>query len=114
MMHSKSRVPKTIDTLVASGVDEFPGSDIIAEFCNAHRMTPREKQILAMICRGMMNQQIGQELKVSNATIRLHISNIHRKLQTRSKVDLVLGIWQWSSRTGRVPPVIRDREETQS
>lgn len=80
--------------------NEFPCSRIIREFCDHHRLTPRERQIVAMVCRGLKNTQIGTELGVSNATIRLHIGNIHRKLSTTSKVDLVLMLWQWACRDG--------------
>ena len=78
------------------GSGEVPSAELIARFCDAHRLTPRERQILAMVCKGLKNSQIGRELSVSNATIRLHIGNIHRKLDTGSKVDLVLRLWQWS------------------
>ena len=68
-------------------------------------MTPRERQIISAVCTGMKNSQIGTELGVSNATIRLHVGNIHRKLSTRSKVDLVLCLWQWSCReVATIPP----------
>lgn len=69
---------------------------LIDSFSKNHHLTPRERQILGMICRGMKNTQIGRELSVSNGTIRLHIGNLHRKLNTSSKVDLVLQLWSWS------------------
>jgi hypothetical protein len=56
---------------------------------------------MTLICTGMKNAQIGRELGVSAATIRLHIGNIHRKLATSSKVDLVLKLWQWCCANGR-------------
>lgn len=74
----------------------MPTTEIVAGFCEAQRLTPRESQILQMICRGMKNAHIGRQLSVSDATVRLHMSNLHRKLGTGSKVDLVLKLWQWS------------------
>ena len=81
--------------------DDFPDPIVFDCFCENHRLTPRERQMMAMICRGMKNSQIGGELSVSNATIRLHIGNLHRKLNTRSKVDLVLKLWKWSCGSAR-------------
>ncbi len=78
----------------------FPAPCIIAEFSEQRHLTAREHEILSKVCLGLKNIQIARELGVSNATIRLHIGNIHRKLGSTSKVDLVLQLWQWSCRNG--------------
>jgi DNA-binding NarL/FixJ family response regulator len=83
---------------------EFPDPSILAEFGGNYSLTPRERQILALICRSMKNAQIAGELGVTNATIRLHIGNIHRKLSTDSKVDLVLKLWRWFEKTDSRAP----------
>ena len=75
---------------------DFPNPDITSAFCDLHHLTPHEHQILSAVCLGKMNSQIGRELGISDATVRLHMGHIHRKLKTSSKVDLVLRLWQWS------------------
>jgi DNA-binding CsgD family transcriptional regulator len=80
----------------------LPYGDAVVAFCRSNRLTPREEQIAHMICSGMSNADMARDLGISNATVRLHIGNVHRKLGTRSKVDLVVRIWNWSM-NGRAP-----------
>lgn len=96
----KNRFKPPSSALLPLGEGAFPSPDLMQGFCRAHGFTPRETQILCHICSGMKNTQIGRELGVSIAAIRLHIGNIHRKLQTHSKVDVVLRLWQWSCTSG--------------
>lgn len=53
-------------------------------------LTPRELQMLAMIARGFMAKEIAHELKVSEKTVRNHISNIYRKLGIFDRSQAVL------------------------
>lgn len=69
--------------------------EVFARFCDAQCFTPREKQVFLQICTGKKNFVVARELGLSEATIRLHITNIHRKLDTASKVDLVLRAFAW-------------------
>jgi len=76
----------------------------IAEFCDSRKLTPREKQIVLLLCTGLKNAAVATHLGVSEATVRLHITNIHRKLETASKVDVLIQAFQWwiaRSRTNR-------------
>ena len=51
-------------------------------------LTPREREVLALVTAGMMNKLIAAELGVSEITVKVHRSNIMRKMQTRSVADL--------------------------
>lgn len=68
---------------------------VVALYCDEHRLTPREKQVVMLVCAGAKNLLIARRLGVSEATIRLHITNIHRKLGTGTKVDMVLRAFAW-------------------
>jgi len=52
-------------------------------------LTGREEQVLTMLAEGHSNQEIGELLHLSPATIQTHRSNIMRKLNLHSRVDLV-------------------------
>ena len=41
--------------------------------------TPRERELMMLIARGMQNKNIAYELKISENTVRAHIANIMRK-----------------------------------
>lgn len=52
-------------------------------------LTPRERQVMEGVVRGLMNKQIAWELKISEITVKLHRSSLMRKLELRSVPDLV-------------------------
>jgi FixJ family two-component response regulator len=51
-------------------------------------LTPREREVLALAAAGMMNKLIAEELGVSEITVKVHRSNVMRKMRTRSLADL--------------------------
>ena len=60
-------------------------------------LTPRERQVMALIASGLMNKQAATELSISEFTVKLHRSGAMRKLKARSVATLarmaeVLGI----------------------
>ena len=53
-------------------------------------LTTREVEVLRLLARGMSNQQIAEELVVSEATVRTHVSNILSKLHLASRTQAAL------------------------
>jgi DNA-binding NarL/FixJ family response regulator len=53
-------------------------------------LTDREREVLALIARGLSNQQIVDRLVVSPKTIRNHVSNIFSKLQVRDRAEAIV------------------------
>jgi len=53
-------------------------------------LTPRELQILKMVATGLANKQIAYRLKVSQKTVRNHISNVYAKLHIGDRSQAVL------------------------
>jgi DNA-binding NarL/FixJ family response regulator len=51
------------------------------------RLSPRERQVLALLGRGWDNSRIGRELSISQHTVRTHIQNILEKLGMHSKLE---------------------------
>lgn len=56
----------------------------------AHDLTPREQDILALIAKGLTNQEICDELWVGMPTVKTHIRNLLAKTQSRDRVQLAL------------------------
>jgi FixJ family two-component response regulator len=52
------------------------------------RLTPREREVFALVVTGRLNKQVAAELGVSEMTVKVHRSQIHKKMQTISIVDL--------------------------
>lgn len=55
----------------------------------AAALTPREREVLGCVTRGLMNKQIAHELGISEITVKLHRGNAMRKMEVRSVADLV-------------------------
>lgn len=56
---------------------------------NYQTLTPRERDVLRLAATGLMNKQIAAELGLAEITVKIHRSNISRKMESRSLVDLV-------------------------
>ncbi len=53
-------------------------------------LTPREKQVAALIARGETYQRIAAELRISTHTVKNHVRHIFDKLDVNSRVELVV------------------------
>ena len=51
------------------------------------RLSPRERQVLALLSKGWDNARIGRDLFISQHTVRTHIQNILEKLGMHSKLE---------------------------
>lgn len=68
--------------------------DRIAEFKrpNGHlgHLTGRELEILNLIAAGLSNKQIGRRLRITERTVKYHVSNILRKLDAASRTEAAI------------------------
>lgn len=54
------------------------------------RLTPREREVLALLCQGLSNRQIGQVLFIEESTVKVHAQHIYDKVGTRSRTALAV------------------------
>jgi hemerythrin-like metal-binding protein len=55
-----------------------------------NRLTPRQREVCALVAKGLANKTIADQLGTSVNTIKTHRAEIYRKLEVRSLLDLVL------------------------
>jgi len=63
-------------------------------------LTDREREILALVGRGLSNTEIGAELFISPATVKTHVGRVLQKLSARDRAQLVVIAYE----TGLVTP----------
>jgi FixJ family two-component response regulator len=56
-------------------------------------LTPRERQVLHEVARGLVNKQIAFDLGIREVTVKLHRANVMRKMQAASIGELIR-IWE--------------------
>jgi len=63
-------------------------------------LTPRERQVMALVVSGLLNKQVGGELGISEITVKAHRGQVMRKMKANSLPELVT----MSARLGLSPP----------
>ena len=59
-----------------------------------YQLTPREKEIMLLIAEGLSNKEIAERINVAEGTVKVHASNIYKKLNIsrRSQVSALLNL----------------------
>ena len=80
--------PQVTRRLIADYASRPEPSIAVPEEMDA--LTPREREVLGLIARGMSNDEIAGELYVSPLTAKTHVSRILYKLHARDRAQLVM------------------------
>ena len=67
-------------------------------------LTQREREILALVGRGLSNHEIAEKLVISKATARTHVSRVIGKLGARDRAQLVVVAYQTGLVSSGPPP----------
>src|ERR1700688_3451151 len=52
-------------------------------------LSPREREVMALVVSGLLNKQVGSELGISEITVKAHRGQVMRKMKAGSLADLV-------------------------
>lgn len=55
----------------------------------ADRLTPREREVMALVVTGRLNKQVAGDLGIAEKTIKIHRARVMQKMQAASLADLV-------------------------
>jgi len=53
------------------------------------KLTPRERDVMTLVVRGLLNKQVGGELGMAEITVKAHRGQVMRKMKAASFADLV-------------------------
>ena len=70
-------------------VSVLPPPDPFAEMPSAGRapLSEREREIVTLVADGLTNARIGQQLCVTEQTVKFHLSNVYRKLGVSNRTE---------------------------
>ena len=76
------------DLMRASGATE--GLKVVG----AEVLTPRELEVAAMLVKGASNKEIARALDLQEVTVKLHVRNLCRKLETKNRTQIAVRLAQ--------------------
>ena len=53
-------------------------------------LTTREREVLALVARGLSNNEIAEKLKIGEQTVKHHLTNIFHKVNVSNRLELAL------------------------
>jgi DNA-binding NarL/FixJ family response regulator len=80
--------PTVTRRLIAEFTSRPEPSRVVARELSS--VTEREREVLALIARGLSNSEIADHLHVGLATVKTHVSRLLAKLQARDRAQLVI------------------------
>ena len=69
----------------------------------ASRLTPREREVLQLICTGLRNKEMSRRLGISETTVWHHLTSIFSKLRVTDRLSLVAYAYRTGLHTGEAP-----------
>lgn len=67
----------------------FTGKKQVSKTFQKDSLTPREKEIVGLICRGFASKDIGEILNITTKTVENHRNHIYTKLNISNTADMV-------------------------
>jgi FixJ family two-component response regulator len=65
--------------------------DAMSEICaRFESLTPREREVMALVSAGLMNKQVAAEIGLSVITVKIHRGHIMKKMGAKSLAELVI------------------------
>ncbi|MEV4350157.1 response regulator transcription factor [Actinoplanes sp. NPDC049596] len=74
---------RLIDEFARVPADPAPAAELST-------LTAREREVLALVARGLSNAEVGERLNVGQTTVKTHVGHLLTKLDVRSRAQLVM------------------------
>jgi len=97
------QIPKAIRKVTSGGmwIEQTVAERVLEELVGRSKLhnpeqakiaslTPREREVISLICEGLRNKEVSARLHISEATVSHHLSAIYRKLDVEDRTSLVI------------------------
>ena len=71
-------------------VESYVAKPAPREVEEIEELTPREREVVLLVAKGLSNVEVGERLFLSEATVKTHLTSILRKLGLRDRTQLVV------------------------
>lgn len=61
-------------------------------------LTDREIEVSRLVASGLSNREIGEQLKISEQTVKNHTHAIYRKMTVSNRVELIIRFYEGSAK----------------
>jgi DNA-binding NarL/FixJ family response regulator len=92
-VHVVARGDALLDPAITrSVIEEFANKPPVRRELAAkmEELTPREREVFALVARGLSNAEIARDLVVSDGTVKTHVAHLLLKLDLRDRVQAVI------------------------
>ena len=90
-IRAAARGESPLDPKVASALFERRAEDKTVQ-----ALTPREREVLVMVGKGLTNKQIGRRLGIAEKTVKAHLTNVFQRIDVQDRTQAAL----WAERHG--------------
>jgi len=101
VLRGESATPAGLSSDREPGVEE--GALEIAQ--RMAQLTPQQFRVLGMLCAGRLNKQIGDDLQITEATVKAHMTVILRKLGAANRTQAVLLAGRLARESSEIKPL---------
>jgi DNA-binding CsgD family transcriptional regulator len=84
-------------------IDRFHTPNSLTEVALRFHISPREVQVLALLCDGRRLVQIAKQLQITSSTVQDHIKSMLDKTDSRNRSELIARVLGWESSPGTEP-----------
>ena len=106
---AKGFIPKTLSgTRLIAAIQQLAAGDVYApqdllrpgggqdslKIIGSEVLTPRELEVAGMLVKGASNKEIARALELQEVTVKLHVRNLCRKLETKNRTQIAVRLAQ--------------------
>ncbi len=99
---SKADTPGTMVAVIRQALHHTPGplplESVCGDACCHPSLTPRQSEVLDLLCQGLSNKAIGRRLGISENTVRTHVQALLALLQVSGRSQAVYAARRWRRR----------------